>query len=162
MDTGVEANLGKENISSFLADVDVPTAIIINCDIHQMIRVYQVCTDLTELVFQMDAQKMINRHTGENKDIEISSVDICLKLRAVMVTTTDNQIFLVSSQFAVRQIEIEPGIDKAVFRISQALLFEVNKQFFVSLGFSNGAFVLESIKTLLTNGVKEDMLIQMQ
>jgi hypothetical protein len=85
---------------------------------------------------------------------------MALKAGAVLLATSDNQVFMVSSEFATREISMEAPSDGSALQICKSLLFETNKQLHVSFGFSNGAFVAEPIKSLVQDGVKESVLIQ--
>lgn len=55
----------------------------------------------------------------------------------ILVTTLDNQIFLISPKFDVKKIKFTPPSDDNP-SISESLVFEHQKVIYVCLGFSNG------------------------
>jgi len=61
----------------------------------------------------------------------------------ILVTTLDNQIFLISPKFDVKKIKFTP-LSNDNPSISESLVFEHQKVIYVCLGFSNGQFLVDN------------------
>lgn len=73
-------------------------AIIVNADIYSNIFVWQVNADICELVFKINLKNLIKTSLEDKdiKEVEIASVELFFKLKALIVTTLDNRIMLIS------------------------------------------------------------------
>lgn len=137
--------------SSYSTD-EPPIALLLNVDIYSTIRLYQVLNDLTELVFQFNLSELVAKEAGDDfvQDLDIASVDFCIKLKMIFVTTLDNQVFLISPKLEIKKINLSPTEDNA--QISESLVFEHQNVIYVCLGFSNGQFLVENLVQMAKNG----------
>ena len=126
-------------------------AIIVNSDLYSNIFVWQVSSDICELVFKINLRNQIKTSLEDKdiKEVEIASVELFFKLKALVVTTLDNRIMLISPQMVVKEIKFDHSFDKFINQLSCCHVFEHNKNIYISLGFSNGKVILEDIKKVI-------------
>ena len=140
---------------------DTILALILNVDIYQTIRLYQVTKQLTELVFEVNICELLRsglasavNGTNINEDesmVEVSSIELSLPERMVLVTTLDNQILLLTPKFEVRRIKLVMP-EYSLARVTVSLLFEHLSTSYLCLGFSTGKFIAEELETVVQNG----------
>ncbi len=79
-----------------LTDMDAPLAVVLNADILSNIFIWVVSPDICELAFKINLLSLLRQAGNNVNDIEIASVELFFKLKAIIVTTIDNRILLIS------------------------------------------------------------------
>ena len=92
--------------------------------------------------------------------MEIVSLQIFFKLKALIVSTLDNRILLISPQMVIKEIKFEQSFDKYINQLSCCHCFEHNNNIYISIGFSNGKVIVEDIKKVVQKEIKSNMLIE--
>ena len=71
-------------------------------------------------------------------DFEISSVDILLKARMLLISTLSGEVFMLSDKFNLDSIKYDPPNGDDTITISESLIFEHKQALYLCLGFSSG------------------------
>ena len=136
---------------------ELPLALVLTVDLFSTIRLYEVHADLTELVFAINlTDLMIQKRKIEEidysdvPDYEITSVDLLLKAKMVMITTLSSEIFMISDQFSTLNIKFEAPDQNTT--ISDSLIFEHKSTIYMVFGLSSGQFLVEQFMTCAKKG----------
>lgn len=133
---------------------DMNICLLLIIDLYSTIKLYHVSSEITELIFSINLTELRiaqlkdeEYDTSEVPEVEISSVELLMRAKMLMITTRDNQIYFMSPEFELKLIKLEREPEDEASIVSESLIFECNDTLFLCLGFSNGTFIIENFVT---------------
>ena len=62
-----------------------------------------------------NSQKLIEQASGAKDKVEIISVDLSLAEGVILLLTSSNQLYLLNSQFIIREIKVDASVKKDAY-----------------------------------------------
>lgn len=152
MSTAGLESFEKDSASEYKQDQDTTLALLLTVDLYSTIRLYLVQSDLCELVFQVNLTDLKIQNLKDEEydasqveDIQITSIDLLLKARVLLITTADGQILFMSQNFELKQIEQEREEQDEPSTVSESLIFDHKDRIMMALGYANGSVAVQDI-----------------